>query len=57
MPKKGQSCTLRVCMIGQACKGGPRAKAELLRKLDEEIVKVVHEDELEGEIEHADELS
>lgn len=27
------------------------AKAELLRKLDEEIVEAVHEDELEGEIE------
>ena len=32
------------------------AKAELLRKLDEEIVEVVHEDELESEIERADEI-
>ena len=32
------------------------AKAELLRKLDEEIVKVVNEDELESEIERADEI-
>ena len=29
-------------------------KAELLRKLDEEIVEAVHEDELEAEIENAD---
>ena len=32
------------------------AKSELLRKLDAEIVEAVHEDELEGEIEHADEF-
>ena len=32
------------------------AKVELLRKLDEEIVEVVHEDELESEIERADEI-
>lgn len=32
------------------------AKAELLRKLDSEIVEAVHEDELEGEIERADEV-
>ncbi len=33
---------------------GMAAKAELLGKLDEEIVEVVHEDELEGEVEGAD---
>ena len=32
------------------------SKAELLRRLDSEIVEAVHEDELEGEIEHADEI-
>ena len=32
------------------------AKAELLRKLDTDIVELVHEDELESEIQHADEI-